>query len=300
MTTATRGAVIDGAVPATEDIAALIADAPVPNPTLARTFLAMMARELYVLRRSAVSTFTRSVIQPLLFAFAFAYVLPKVGGGLHVASGGGQGGVNFATVLVPGLAASMLLTQGVFGTLAPLAMEFSWQRTIDDRALAPITVQMLAVQKIAAGAVQSFVGACIVFPVVLVVHAPGQAPQVHVTDWPLFALIMMTGSTLVCSMVMLLGTLMEPRKVQAMTGLVLVPATMLGCVYYPWESLHSILWLQILTLVNPMVYMSEGLRAVLTPSTGHLPLWAVVIALVDGTILFTGLATRTFARRVVS
>ena len=84
--------------------------------------------------------------------------------------------------------ASMLLMQGIMAVTFPLVMEFSWQRTIEDRALAPVPIRVLAIQKIAAGAVQSFLGAVIVFPIVLLVHAPGQAPHVDVTNWALFAL----------------------------------------------------------------------------------------------------------------
>ena len=52
-----------------------------PHPTLLKTFGAMMAREFRVLGRNAPSTFIRAVMQPLLFAFVFAYVLPKIGSG---------------------------------------------------------------------------------------------------------------------------------------------------------------------------------------------------------------------------
>ena len=73
--------------------------------------------------------------------------------------------------------ASMLLMQGIMAVTFPLVMEFSWQRTIEDRALAPVPIRVLAIQKIVAGAVQSFIGAIIVFPIVLFVHAarPGAA-----------------------------------------------------------------------------------------------------------------------------
>jgi len=290
---------------ATASIAALINDAIEPSPTLAKTFAAMMAREFRVLGRNAVSTFTRSVMQPLLFVFVFAFVLPKIGGGLMVAGGGGaghgaSGGVNFATILVPGLMASMLLMQGIFGTTMPLVMEFSWQRTIEDRALAPVPIRVLAIQKILAGAIQSFIGAIIVFPIVLFVHAAGQAPHVHVTNWPLLVLILAFGATTASALGMLLGTLMDPRKMQMLFAVILLPLTMLGCVYYPWSALSAIRWLQIATLVNPMVYMAEGLRAVLTPSLGHMPLWAVFLALVGGTLIFGGLGIRTFRNRVVN
>ncbi|HET9970860.1 MAG TPA: ABC transporter permease, partial [Streptosporangiaceae bacterium] len=198
------------------------------------------------------------------------------------------------------LMASMLLMQGIMAVTFPLVMEFSWQRTIEDRALAPVPIRVLAIQKIAAGAVQSFIGAVIVFPIVLLVHASGQAPHVDVTNWALFALILVFSSLLTSALGLLLGTVMDPRKMQMLFAVILLPATMLGCVYYPWSALHHIEWLQILVLINPMVYMSEGLRAVLTPELGHMPLWAVLLALVGGTVVFGYLGTRTFTKRVLN
>jgi ABC-2 type transport system permease protein len=285
---------------ASVDVAALINSAPEPNPTLIKTFAAMLARELRVLRRNAIATFTRAVMQPLLFVFVFAFVLPKIGGGFRVAGAVHGGKVNFATILVPGLMGSMLLMQGILAVTFPLVMEFSWQRTIEDRALAPVPIGVLAVEKIVAGAIQSFIGACIVFPIVLLVHAAGQAPHVSITNWALFLLILVAASTLTASLGLLLGTVMDPRKMQMLFAVILLPATMLGCVYYPWSALHAIRWLQILVLLNPMVYMSEGLRAVLTPELGHMPLWAVLPVLIGGTVLFGYFGTRTFKKRVLN
>jgi ABC-2 type transport system permease protein len=280
-------------------IAALVNDAPAPRPTLAKTFWAMMTREFRVLRRNAISMLIRAIMQPLLFVFVFAFVLPKIGGGMMVAGAGG--GVNFATILVPGLMASMLLSQGIIGTTMPLAMEFSWrQRTIEDRALAPVPIRVLAIQKILAGSIQSFIGACIVFPIALFVHAAGQAPHLNVTNWALLLVILVFGATMTSSLGLLLGTLADPRKMQTVFAVILLPLTMLGCVYYPWSALRTIHWLQIATLINPTVYMAEGLRAVLTPSLGHMPLWVVFLALIGGTVLFGYLGTRTFRNRVVN
>jgi ABC-type multidrug transport system permease subunit len=304
-TTAPVGAAEAAGVPSSAGIAALIADAPVPRPTLLRTFSAMMAREFRVLRRNAIGTFTRTVMQPLLFVFVFAYVFPKIGGGFNLggaaaASSSAPGGINFATILVPGLMASMLLMQGIMAVTFPLVMEFSWQRTIEDRALAPVPIRVLAIQKIVAGAVQSFLGACIVFPIVLLVHAAGQAPHVHVTSWPLLILILAAASLLTAALGLLLGTAMDPRKMQMLFAVILLPVTMLGCLYYPWSALHHIRWLQIAVLINPMVYMSEGLRAVLTPELGHMPMWAVLLALLGGTVVFSYLGIRTFTNRVLN
>jgi ABC-2 type transport system permease protein len=121
-----------------------------------------------------------------------------------------------------------------------------------------------------------------------------------VTNWPLFILILAAASLLTATLGLLLGTAMDPRKMQMLFAVILLPATMLGCVYYPWAALHHIRWLQIAVLINPMVYMSEGLRAVLTPVLPHMPMWAVMLALVGGTVVFGYLAIRTFTNRVLN
>jgi ABC-2 type transport system permease protein len=182
----------------------------------------------------------------------------------------------------------------------PLVMEFSWQRTIEDRALAPVPIRVLAIQKITAGAIQAIIGAAIVFPVVYWVHAGGQGPRIDVTNWFLLIVVMVFAATLTASMGLWLGTIIDPRKMQMVFAVILLPLTMLGCVYYPWSALHSIRWLQIVVLINPMVYMTEGLRAALTPTLGHMPLWAILLALVGGTLVFGSLGVRSFHNRVVN
>jgi ABC-type multidrug transport system permease subunit len=275
--------------------------APPLRPTVAQTFVAMMAREIRVMRRNFVSIFIRVLLQPLLFVFVFAYVMPKIGaaggGGLFAAS---HGGPTFSTILVPGLVASSMIMQGMMAVIFPLMMELSWQRSITDRALAPLPVPLLAVEKIAAAGLQALIGGLLVFPAVLFIHAKGQAPSVHIDNWPMFVVIMVVGSLLAASGGLLLGTLIDPQKIQVLFALVLLPMTMLGCVYYPWSALHAVRWLQIAVLVNPMVYASEGLRAVLTPQVGHMPAWAFLTALIGGTAVLAWFAMRKFTDRVLT
>ncbi|GAA2445197.1 ABC transporter permease [Actinomadura vinacea] len=275
---------------------------PAMNPTLARTFLAMMAREMRVMRKNFVSTFLRVLVQPLMFVFVFAYVLPKIGAGGAMAGAGGAAaqGANFTTILVPGLVASSILMQAMMAAIMPLMMELTWQRSITDRALAPLPVPMLAIQKITAAGLQGLIGGLLVFPAVLFIHAEGQAPQVHVENWAVLIVTMVAGSLLAASGGLLLGTLIDPQKAQILFALVLLPVTMLGCVYYPWSALHEIRWLQIASLFNPLVYVSEGLRAALTPDVGHMPTWAFLLAVIGGTAVLTWISTRTFTKRVLT
>jgi ABC-2 type transport system permease protein len=254
-----------------------------------------------VLRRNLPTTCIRAFMQPLLFVFVFTYVIPTIGGGFRTSSLSGlHGGLTFSTILVPGLMAGMLLGQGIMAISWPLMMEFGWLRTIEDRALAPVPIQLLAIEKIIFGSIQAIIGGLIVVPIVLLVHAPGQAPHVHLTNPALLALILVSAAVFDASIGLLLGTLMEPRKMQMMFAVALLPATMLGCVYYPWAALHRIVWLQYAVLINPMVYATEGLRSVLTPMLPHLPMWAILGMLCGGSVVVGYLSIKAFTRRVLS
>jgi ABC-2 type transport system permease protein len=262
------------------------------------TFLALLLRDLRVLRKQLGQFVVRVVMQPLLFVFVFAYVFPKIGQGF---SGGGLGGAaGFTTILVPGLIAVSINFQGIQSVALPLVQEFSYTKEIEDRVLAPVPVMMVGIGKMVTGAIQSLIAAAVVFPVVYLVHAKGAAPSVHVHNWPLFLVVLVFASALASAMGLLIGTVFEPRKITLLFAVIVLPLTFLGCVYYPWEHLSPIPWLKFLVLINPLVYMSEGLRAYLTPGLPHMPTWAYLSALVGGTLALGTLALRLFHRRVVT
>ncbi len=190
--------------------------------------------------------------------------------------------------------------QGILAVIFPLAVELSFQRSIVDRALAPLPVPLLAVEKIVAAGAQALIGGLLVFPAVTLVHAKGQAPGIHIHNWPMFAVVVFAGAVLAAAGGLFLGTVIDPRQMQVLFAAILLPMTMLGCVYYPWAALHHIRWLQLAVLANPMVYLSEGLRACMTPQLAHMPAAALLAVLVAGAGVLTVLATRTFTRRVVS
>ena len=262
----------------------------------AETFVAMLSRDVRVLRRQLGQFVIRTIMQPLLFVFVFAYVFPKIGQGFR----GGPGGVSFTTVLVPGLIAVAINFQGIQAVALPLVQEFSFSKEIEDRVLAPVPVWMVGLEKIAAGAVQSLLAAGVVFPIVYLVHARGAAPSVHIHDIPLFAAALLFSSLLAAALGLFIGTVIDPRKITLLFAVVVIPLTFLGCVYYPWARLTPILWLKYFVLLNPLVYMSEGLRASLTPELPHMPVWALMLALVGGSIGLTVVSLRTFTRRVVT
>ena len=83
-------------------------------------------------------------------------------------------------------------------------------------------------------------------------------------------------------------------------SLLVIPMTFLGAVYYPWQSLTPLPWLKWGVLVNPLVYMSEGMRAALTHGVPHMPLIAIYLALVGFICVFMKLGIDGFKKRVLS
>lgn len=261
--------------------------------TVGTAFRALLARDLYVLRHNLKEFIPRTVLQPLLLVFVFTYVFPKIGQGI-----GGAAGTTgaFSTMLVAGVLGSVILFQGVQSVALPLVQEFGYTREIEDRVLAPLPVELVAVEKVVAGALQCLLAAVIVFPIAYFV--PATPVHIHYS-W----LVLLTFGPLACvasaSLGLMFGTLFDPRTVPLLFGIIVVPLTFLGCIYFPWQSLEAIRWLQLLVLVNPLVYISEGFRAALTP-VPHMSLLAVypIMAAFTGVFLWRGI--EGFKHRVLA
>jgi ABC-2 type transport system permease protein len=82
--------------------------------------------------------------------------------------------------------------------------------------------------------------------------------------------------------------------------MVITPMIFFGCAYYPWSALKTFPIMQKLVLINPLVYASEGLRATLVPQFSHLPVPAVLGALLFFDILLLVVGLRQFEKKAVS
>jgi ABC-2 type transport system permease protein len=154
----------------------------------------------------------------------------------------------------------------------------------------------VALEKVVFSALQSILGALLVIPMAYYIPAVPVRADVH--NWVLLALVMILASLLSGAMGLAIGSIVSPKQIGLVFSIVLVPITFLGCVYYPWAGLSKIPWLQVGVLFNPIVYMSEGLRASVTPGVEHMPWWAILLALVFFTAALGRLGLRGFLKRV--
>jgi len=263
---------------------------------------ALILRDLVVLWKSKGEFVVRTLIQPFLLVFVFLYVFPNIGQGVG-GSGGKAAESAFATVLVPGVVGISIMFQGIQAVAMQLSTEFGYTREIEDRVQAPCPIWLVAASKVLSGAAQGLIAAVIVFPIAAVVHASGVHAHLSVHWWVVLTLIPLACVTMT-SLGLLLGTAFEPRNIGLMFGFVVLPITFLGGTYYQWTRLApvqvgGIHWLQIIVLVNPLIYVNEGMRAGLTHAS-HMHLYIIYPVLLGFCATFLTFGLRKFRGRVLS
>lgn len=263
---------------------------------------ALILRDLTVLRKNFGEFVGRTLIQPFLLVFVFLYVFPTIGQG--VGGGGGAAGESaFATVLVPGVVGITIMFQGIQAVALQLSAEFGYTREIEDRVQAPCPIWLVGVAKILSAAAQGVISALIVFPIAAVIHARGVHADLSFHWWIVVTIIPLA-CVAMTSLGLLLGTSFEARNIGLMFGFVVLPLTFLGGTYYEWTRLASVKvggfpWLQTVVLINPLIYINEGMRAALTEAP-HMHLYIVYPVLIGFLVLFLGLGLRNFRGKVLS
>ena len=261
-----------------------------------KSFFGLVLRDLRVLMREVAPFLLRVGMQPLLFLFVFTFILPRMSSGNPLAQGGA--GYTFGEVILPGLMAVAIMFSGIAAVALPLSSEFGITREIDDRVMCPLPLWAVALEKVCFSAMQSIVAALLVIP--MAYYIPAAPVRAQISNWPVLALVLVGSSLLAGSLGLLIGSVVNPKQIGLVFSILVVPITFLGCVYYPWSGLKNIVWLKYAVLFNPIVYISEGLRAVVTPQIEHMSWYGIAGAMVFFLVLLGRLALRGFLRRVLS
>ncbi len=269
---------------------------------------ALLLRDLVVLRKNFWEFCLRTVIQPFLLCFVFLYVFPKIGQAVGSAHPGGVAGAAtsesaFATVLVAGVVGISIMFQGVQSVALQMSQEFGFTREIEDRVQAPCPIWLVAIAKVISGSCQGIISAIIVLPIASVVHANGVEAHLNL-HWPLIVTLVPLSCVAMSSLGLVLGTSFEPRNIGLMFGFVVLPITFLGGTYYQWTRLSPVEvgswhWLQTIVLINPLIYVNEGMRAALT-DVPHMHLYIIYPVLCGFCTVFLWIGLRNFRRRVLS
>jgi ABC-2 type transport system permease protein len=258
------------------------------SPSPWKVFSALVRRDVHVVSRELPFFLLRTTLQPIMFTFVFGYLLPRMG---FVQQG-------YTGALLPGVLGVSLAFASVQAVALPMVADFGWTLEIEDRLLAPVPTWVIALEKVIAGTVQGVIAALFVLPVARLIMGP-----IAGLDFAHFGVVVgmtLLGAFTFSAFGLLLGTAIRGEQIGLMFGLIVAPMIFFGCAYYPWKALEAAPVVQVLVLVNPLVYVSEGMRGALTPSLPHMNLAMVTAALVLLSAIFMAIGLRTFDKRAVS
>jgi ABC-2 type transport system permease protein len=267
-----------------------VANVAAPQPRLSGTslvaFLAILRRDVAVTGRELPAFLAQVILQPLGLLFVFGRVLTDLG----------FTNPAYAKQLFPGIVAMTIMLTALQSVALPLVIEFSFTKEIEDRLLAPLPASWVAAEKIVFAAGRAIIAGLVMFPVGWLVL--GSIPF-NVSGVPLLVAMVVLGSLAGGAMGMTLGTVVTPARINIMFAIVLTPLIFTGCSQYPWPSLSKLPWFQVLTLFNPMTYVSEGTRAALLPNGVHMLTWIPPLALLAALAVFGYVGMRGFIRRAI-
>ncbi|MER7169684.1 ABC transporter permease [Micromonospora sp. NPDC000207] len=265
---------------------ARVAVHPRPRPPAGRVFLAVLRRDLMVTRRELWVILLQVALTPLFMLFVFDTVL------------GRQGivGPGFAELFLPGVIALAALTTALQSIALPLVKEFGFTMEIEDRLLAPMPTGLVAIGKLVIATLRGLLAAALVYPLGALVV--GSAPW-RPAGLPVAVLVALLGAWVGAALGMCLATTLPVQRINVTFSVILTPIIWTGCIHYPWPRLSSMPWYQAATALNPMTYVSEGVRGALLPEVAHLPAWICLTVLVAVAGALTWLGVRCFNRRAV-
>jgi ABC-2 type transport system permease protein len=248
---------------------------------------ALLRRDLRVARRELPFFLVRTVLQPIMFIIVFGFLLPRMG----FVRG------SYTTALLPGVLALSLTLSAVQSVALPMVQDFGWTKEIEDRLLAPIGTSMVAVEKIVVGMIQGVIAALVVLPVARLIMGP--IPGFTLGHFGEVAVVTLLGTATFSALGLWIGSVISPNQIGLMFSVLIAPMIFFGCAYYPWRGLDAVPVAKYAVLINPLVYVAEGMRGALTPTVPHMPLLAVVGALVVLLAISWTLAIRGFLKRAV-
>jgi ABC-2 type transport system permease protein len=250
-------------------------------------FLAMLARDWRVARRNFLPLLLQNLVQPMLFVFVFGRVMTT----------SGMMPQEYKSLLLPGIIAISMLLSGLQAVAFPMIADFQFTREIEDRLLAPMNIEWVAIEKVVAGGLQALVAGAVVIPTAWLVL--GSGVQVSFAQpFELLALAVCV-ATLAAAIGLTLGCSLGQAQIGIMFSLIIGPMIFFGCTYYPWTALAPFPVLQMAVLVNPFVYASEGFRSALAPQFPHLSGYVVFVGLFVFNALFLWLGLRQFRKRAI-
>ena len=192
-----------------------------------KTFIAMLWRDAHVARRNFVTLAFQTLLQPMMFVFVFGRVMTT----------SGLMPPDYKSMLLPGIIGLSMVMSGAWAVALPLVAEFQFTKEIEDRLLAPMEMEWLAVEKVVAGMIQALIAGLVVIPTAWLVMGSGVV--LSGDHLVLFFTIALLVALLASSLGLTLGCTVGQQHIGLMFSLVFAPMIFFGCTYFPWQALQK-------------------------------------------------------------
>lgn len=251
------------------------------------SFWAMVQRDLLITFRDVWGFAYRVSMLPFMFILLFGFILPAIGQVPEV----------FPTLMFAGILGMSVMVAGIHSVAIPLSLDFGATREIEDRLLAPIHPRYVALSKMTMGVLEAWLGGLIVLPLAWLIM--GGDLNVSFENVAYFIPVLLLAGLTSASLGLLLGTIVKPPQIPALFPGFLIPMVLLGATFFPWPDLDVIPWLQVLVLINPLLYVSEAFRAILTPAINHMAIGYSLLGMAIFTALMAWIGIRRFVQKAI-
>lgn len=253
-----------------------------------RVVLQMVYRDIYAYGKQFKSQMINSIfVYPVCFAIADVIIQSNV----YFSSNN----IIYATSLFASGPILPLLALST-GIMLDLSFDLDENRFIEYQ-MTIVPTQMLLAQKLLIGTVFSFILISLFFPVgLLLTHSYVDISQ---TDWYHLYSVLFFGAFCLSSYGLLAATFLTPKNIDMFWVRLNEPLLLLGGFWVP-SSLLAKWWapMKYVSLLNPLHYLSEGLRRAMTGSTEYMPVSTSMVGLSTLGILFFIGSLIQFKRRV--
>lgn len=255
-----------------------------------KAFWAMVERDLLVQWRDKWEFVFRVAMLPFIMILVLGWMFPAIG----------LLPEDFPTHMFCGMIGMSMLITGIHGTAVPLSMDFHGLREIEDRLLAPVPTRTVAFSKMFVGILESFIGGLIVLPISLVFMGSEIVIQMDISDIPLLALVLVMTAMASASLGLLVGTIVKPSQIAAMFPGFLMPVVFLGAIFYTWNQLSPLPVMQAVTLIDPLTWINEAIRCVMTPQIDSIALAVTLPGIAVWILVLGAVAMKRFDAMVYS
>lgn len=251
-------------------------------------FLRFLQRDVYI-QKQRIGTFliNYGIIYPTIYSFAIGYIMANT----YFGNTPLQGSALFiGHILVIIVAFANSLNIG-------LLFDFEHQRCIDYQ-ITLLSPHLILLERILFASLFTFVISIPFFPIAALIL--GKSFVTTHTSWPKMFLVLYI-SSLCCSAYTQFTACVIPssHKLRSFWMRVNFGLINFGGIFIPWYLMKQFSsLLGYITLLNPLLYVTEGLRSAILNRTEFLPVWICIGAMLIFSILFTLLSFYFFKKRV--